>query len=59
VEVLGAETITVAGRNLTCWRVQLKTENTTQEVWISQEDKLPYRQSVQVMGASMLGDRIE
>ena len=59
VEVLGAETITVAGRNLTCWRVQLKTENTTQEVWISQEDKLPYRQSVQVTGASMLGDRIE
>ncbi len=59
VEVLGAETITVAGRSLTCWRVRLKAENTTQEVWISQEDKLPYRQSVQVMGASMLGDRIE
>lgn len=59
VEVLGAETITVAGRSLTCWRVRLKAENTTQEVWVSQQDKLPYRQSVQVMGASMLGDRIE
>ena len=59
VEVLGAESITVAGRNLACWRVRLKADNTTQEVWISQEDKLPYRQSVQVMGASMLGDRIE
>jgi hypothetical protein len=59
IEVLGAEDIIVAGRTVPCWKVQLKTENTTQQVWISREDKLPYRLSVQVMGASMLGDRIE
>ncbi len=59
IEVLQAETITVAGQNIPCWKVQIKSESITQHVWIGQADKLPYRQSVQVMGASMLGDRIE
>ncbi len=59
IEVLQAETITVASKSIPCWKVQIKSDNITQEVWISQEDRLPYRQSVQAMGASMLGDRIE
>jgi dipeptidyl aminopeptidase/acylaminoacyl peptidase len=59
IEVLGEETITVASRSLSTWRVKLVSEGTIQEVWISQADKQPYRLSTQVMGASMMGDRID
>ncbi len=59
LKVVGTEKIIVAGQEIDCWVIDLDSEGSKQTIWLGRVDGLPYRTQVSVMGASMIGDRIE